>query len=254
MHFRGLNGARAVPIYVELPISALKLNNDEKNKTFSSRYAILVLVKDEKHQVVRKLGQEFVLRGPLSQAASVKEQPHLFSRIILLRSGHYVIEAIARDSTNGKMSGIRLPLDVPDISEEKLRMSSIVLSRGVNPLNDEQKKDSLHPLYFEGQAYFVPNARGVFRKSADKNLLVHFSAYGAKGSAAPIIATIEFLQGTRILSKAGGQLPSADASGRIVYLTSFPFDGFPAGQYEIRVTVSDRVTQTTSSANFVVEP
>jgi len=254
MHFRGLNGARAVPIYVELPISALKLNNDEKNKTFSSRYAILVLVKDEKHQVVRKLGQEFVLRGPLSQAASVKEQPHLFSRIILLRSGHYVIEAIARDSTNGKMSGIRLPLDVPDISEEKLRMSSIVLSRGVNPLNDEQKKDSLHPLYFEGQAYFVPNARGVFRKSADKNLLVHFSAYGAKGSAAPIIATIEFLQGTRILSKAGGQLPAADASGRIVYLTSFPFDGFPAGQYEIRVTVSDRVTQTTSSANFVVEP
>ena len=254
MHFRGLNGARAVPIYVELPISALKLNTDEKNKTFSSRYAILVLVKDEKHQVVRKLGQEFVLRGPLSQAASVKEQPHLFSRIILLRSGHYVIEAIARDSTNGKMSGIRLPLDVPDIGEEKLRMSSIVLSRGVNPLNDEQKKDSLHPLYFEGQAYFVPNARGVFRKSADKNLLVHFSAYGAKGSAAPIIATIEFLQGAKVLSKAGGQLPAADASGRIVYLTSFPFDGFPAGQYEIRVTVSDRATQTTSSSTFVVEP
>jgi VWFA-related protein len=254
MHFRGLNGARAVPIYVELPISALKLNTDEKNKTFSSRYAILVLVKDEKQQVVRKLGQEFVLRGPLSQAASVKEQPHLFSRIILLRSGHYTIEAIARDSTNGKMSGIRLPLDVPDVGEEKLRMSSIVLSRGVNPLNDEQKKDSLHPLYFEGQAYFVPNARGVFRKSADKNLLVHFSAYGAKGSAEPIIATIEFLQGARILSKAGGQLPPADASGRIVYLTSFPFDGFPAGQYEIRVTVSDRVTQTTSSSTFVVEP
>ncbi len=254
MHFRGLNGARAVPIYVELPISALKLNTDEKNNTFSSRYAILVLVKDDKQQVVRKLGQEFVLRGPLSLAASVKEQPHLFSRVILLRSGHYVIEAIARDSTNGKMSGIRLPLDVPEGGEDRLRMSSIVLSRGVNPLNDEQKKDSLHPLYFEGQAYFVPNARGVFRKSADKNLLVHFSAYGVKGSTTPVIATIEILQGTKIVSKAGGQLPPADASGRIVYLTSFPFDSFPAGQYEIRVTVSDGVTQSTSSANFVVEP
>jgi hypothetical protein len=36
MHFRGLNGARTVPIYVELPISALKLIIDEKNNTFSS--------------------------------------------------------------------------------------------------------------------------------------------------------------------------------------------------------------------------
>jgi len=254
MHFRGLNGARAVPIYVELPISALKLNTDEKNKTFSSRYAILVLVKDQNQQVVRKLGQEFVLRGPLSQAASVKEQPHLFSRIILLRSGHYVIEAIARDSTTGKMSGIRIPLDVPDDGEDKLKMSSIVLSRGVNPLNDEQKKDSLHPLYFEGQAYFVPNAREVFRKSTDKNMLVHFSAYQAKGSSSPVVATIEFLQGVRTLSKAAGQLPPADGSGRIAYLTAFPLDGFPPGRYEIRVTTTDGATQSTSSANFVIEP
>lgn len=254
MHFRGLNGVRAVPIYVELPISALKLITDEKNKTFSSRYAILVLVKDQNQQVVRKLGQEFVLRGPLSQVASVREQPHLFTRIILLRSGHYVIEAIARDSTTGKMSGIRMPIDVPDDAEDKLKMSSIVLSRGVNPLNDEQKKDSLHPLYFEGQAYFVPNARGLFHKSTDKNLLVHFSAYRAKGSTAPVVASIEFLQGARALSKAGGQLPPADGTGRIAYLTAFPLDGFAPGRYEIRVTITDGSTQSTSSANFAIEP
>src|SRR6185295_6727724 len=125
------------------------------------------------------------------------------------RSGRYQIEAIARDSTNGKMSGVRLPLDVPEAATEKLRVSSVVLSRGVNALSDEQKKDSLHPLYFEQQAYFVPNARGVFRKSTDKNLLVHFSAYRAKGSGAPVNATIEFLQGAKVLSKAGGQLPQA---------------------------------------------
>lgn len=254
MHFRGLSGARAVPIYVELPISALKLNTDEKSKTFSSRYAILVLVKDQNQQVVRKLGQEFVLRGPLSQAASVKEQPHLFSRIILLRSGHYVIEAIARDSTTGKMSGVRVPFEVPDDGQEKLRMSSIVLSRGVNPLNDEQKKDTLHPLYFEGQAYFVPNARESFRKSTDKNLLVHFSAYRAKGSTAPVVANIEFLQGARTVSKAAGQLPPPDASGRIAYLTAFALDSFAAGRYEIRVTITDGATQSISSASFAVEP
>jgi len=254
MHFRGLNGARAVPIYVELPISALKFNTDEKTKTFNSRYAILVLVKDEKQQVVRKLGQEFLLKGPLAQASSVREQPHLFSRIILLRSGHYVIEAIARDSTTGKMSGLRVPLDVPDAAEDKLRVSSVVLSRGVNPLNDEQKKDTLHPLYFEGQAYFVPNARAIFRKSAEKNMLVHFSAYRAKGSSTPVSTTIEFVQGSRTVSKASGQLPAADPTGRIVYLTSFPLEGFGPGQYEIRVTVNDGATQSTSSANFVVEP
>jgi len=254
MHFRGMNGAQAVPIYVELPISALKFNTDDKTRTFNSRYAILVLVKDEKQQVVRKLGQEFLLKGPLSQAASVREQPHLFSRIILLRPGHYVVEAIARDSTTGKMSGLRAPLEVPDAAEDKLRVSSVVLSRGVNPLSDEQKKDTLHPLYFEGQAYFVPNTRAVFRKSVEKNLLVHFSAYRPKGSTGAVVTTIEFIQGSRTLSKASGQLPAPDASGRIVYLTSFPLESFGPGQYEIRVTANDGVTQSTSSASFVVEP
>ncbi|MFY9574606.1 MAG: VWA domain-containing protein, partial [Blastocatellia bacterium] len=139
LQFRGMNGARAVPIYVELPIASVKLNTDEKTKSFSARYTILVLVKDQKQQVVRKLGQEFLLRGPLTQVASVKEQPHLFSRIILLRPGHYSVEAFARDSTTSKISGIRLPLDVAEIAEDKLRASSVVLSRGVNPLSEEQK-------------------------------------------------------------------------------------------------------------------
>lgn len=253
LHFRGWDGTRVVPIYVELPISALKVETDEKNNTFSARYAILVLVKNQDQQVVRKVGQQYLLRGPLGQITTVQAQPHLFNRIVRLTPGHYTIEAIVRDSLTGKMAGLRLPLDVPGSSDEKLQLSSIVLSRGVNPLTEQQKKDVLHPLYFEGQAYFVPNTREVFRKSFDKNLLLHFSTYPAK-SRAQITAAVEFLQNGKTVSQASGQLPRPDATGRIAYLTSFGLENFHVGQYEVRVTVNDGATRISSSASFKVEP
>ena len=121
-------------------------------------------------------------------------------------------------------------------------------------LNADSHSTPIRCAHCEGQAYFVPNARESFRKSTDKNLLVHFSAYRANGSTAPVVANIEFLQGARTVSKAAGQLPPPDASGRIAYLTAFALDGFPAGRYEIRVTITDGATQSTSSANFAIEP
>jgi hypothetical protein len=253
LHFRGTGTTRLVPIYVELPVSAMKFDADEKKKSFSARYAILVLVKDENQQVVRKMGQDFVLRGPLAQVEATRQQPHLFSRLISLKPGRYLVEAVARDGGTGKMSGIRVPLDVPEVSDSHLRLSSVVLSRGVNPLTEEQKKDSRHPLFLDGQAYFVPNARETFRKSTDKNLLLHFSAYPAKASKVLVQATVELLQAGKVISKSSGTLGAADTTGRVVYVNSFPMENFGVGQYQLRVTVTDGVSQASSLSSFVVE-
>lgn len=253
-HFRGTNTARQVALYAEFPVSALKFDTDDKLKTFTSRFAILVLVKNGANEIVRKLGQEFTLRGPLSQIEEVKKRPHLFSRITALAPGQYTLEAVARDSMAGKASVARIPFEVPPASEDVFRISSVVLSRGVNALTEDQKKQPGHPLYLEGQAYFVPNVDETFSLARDKNVLVHFDVYVPAGSTAKVNATLAFLKEGSAFTQAGGPLPDADATGRIAYSTSFGSENFPSGDYELRVTVSDGTRRASSTARFKIEP
>ena len=253
-HFRGTNTARQVALYAEFPVSALKFDSDDKAKTFSSKFAILVLVKNGANEIVRKLGQEYTLRGPLSQIEDVKKRPQLFNRITALAPGQYTLEAVARDSVAGKASVARIPFEVPPTSEDSFRISSVVMSRGVNPLTEDQKKQPAHPLYLEGQAYFVPNVEETFLLARDKNVLVHFDVYVAKGSTAKVNATLAFLNGGTIFTQAGGTLPDADATGRIAYSTSFGSENFPAGEYDLRVTVTDGTRRASSTTHFKIEP
>src|SRR5262249_41518845 len=110
-----------------------------------------------------------------------------------------------------------------------------------------------HPLYLEGQAYFVPNVAQTFSLSRDKNLLVHFNVYVPKGSTAKIDATVAFLKSGSVLTQAGGALPDPDATGRIAYLTSFAATNFPPGEYDLRVTVSDGIQRASSTAHFKMD-
>lgn len=253
-HFRGTNTASLVAIYAAFPVSALKFTTDDKTKAFSSKYAILVLVKNAGNEIVRKLGQEFSLRGPVAQMEDVRKRPQMYNRITLLTPGQYTLEAVARDSSTGKASAARIPFEIPASSDESLRISSVVMSRGVNPLTEEQKKQPAHPLYLEGQAYFVPNVEQSFSLARDKNLLVHFDVYVAKGSTSKIEVTVTFLKGGAVFTRADGALPDADPTGRIAYSTSFGTGNFPPGEYDLRVTVSDGARRASSIAHFKMEP
>src|SRR5581483_11774239 len=158
--------------------AALKFDVNDKAKNFSSRFALLALIKNSDNEIVRKLGQEFTLRGPLTQLEEIKTRPQMYNRLLLLPPGKYTLEAVAQDSGSGKASAVRVPFEVPAVAEQEMRLSSVVLSQGVNPLTEEQKKQGArHPLYLEGQAYFVPNLKQTFSQAKDKNLLIHFNVY-----------------------------------------------------------------------------
>jgi VWFA-related protein len=254
LQFRGTNEARLLAVYIEFPLSALKFDTDDKSKSFSSRFAILALVRNDSGEVVHKLGQQFTLRGPLAQMAEVKSKPQIYNRMVMLAPGHYTLEAVARDTATGKASVTRMPFDVASASQDALSVSSVVLSRGVNPLTEEQKKQARHPLYLEGQAYFVPNIEQTFRLARDKNILVHFNVYTPKGAASKVNATVAFMKDGSVFTQAGGALPDPDAMGKIAYATSFPTEHFQPGEYDLKITVTDGSRRSTSTAHFKVEP
>ena len=254
MHFRGSAAARQVALYLQFPMSALKFDTDEKTKTFSSRFAVLMLIKNESGVIVRKLGQEFSVRGPMSQLEETSRKPEMYNRLMLLQPGKYSLDCVARDSLTGKASVVHGSFEIPALSDGGIGISSVVLSRGVNPLTEDQKKEASHPLYLEGQAYFVPNVTQEFSVSEDKNMLVHFNVYTSKGAASNVSVTIGFYKAGGLVAESSGTLPAPDATGRIPYLTSFGLANFPPGEYKLMITASDGVGRATSTARFEVRP
>jgi hypothetical protein len=254
LHFRGTAGARQVAVYLQFPMSALKFDTDEKAKTFSSRFAVLVLVKNAAGEIVRKLGQEFSLHGPLTQLEETARKPEMYSRLILLEPGKYTLDGVARDSLSGKVSVVHGTFEVPGVAADAIGVSSVVLSRGVNPLTEQQKKEAAHPLYLEGQAYFVPNVTQAFSMSTDKNLLVHFNVYPPKLAGSKISVSIDFYKGGNLVAESSGALPEPDATGRIPYSTSFALAPFPPGEYRLVVTASDGGAKASSATRFEVRP
>jgi hypothetical protein len=93
-----------------------------------------------------------------------------------------------------------------------------------------------------------------FSLSRDKNLLVHFDVYVPKGSTRKLNVNIAFLKGTSVFNQANGELPEADASGRISYSTAFGSDNFPPGDYDLRITVTAGTERATSTGHFRIEP
>ncbi|HXI90825.1 MAG TPA: VWA domain-containing protein, partial [Blastocatellia bacterium] len=254
LHFRGTAGARQVAVYLQFPMSALKFDTDEKAKTFSSRFAMLALVKNEAGVIVRKLGQEFSLHGPISQLDETTKAPEMYNRLILLEPGKYTLDGVARDSLSGKASVVHGAFEVPGVAADAIGISSVVLSRGVNPLTEQQKKEAAHPLYLEGQAYFVPNITQAFSAGSDKNLLVHFDVYPSKATGSKVSVAIDFYRNGSVVAKSSGALPEPDATGKIPYSTSFGLGSFPAGEYELRVTASDASGRASSATRFEVRP
>jgi VWFA-related protein len=254
LHFRGTPQARQVALYLQFPMSALRFDTDEKTKAFSSRFAVLLLVKNSSGVIVRKLGQEFSLRGPASQLEETTRNPEVYNRVILLEPGKYTLDGVARDSLSGKASVVHGSFEVAGAGTEAICMSSVVLSRGVNPLTEEQKKGAPHPLYLEGQAYFVPNLTHSFSAASDRNLLVHFSVYAPKAAASKVSVSIDFYKNGSLMAQSSGALPEPDATGKIAYSTSFGLAAFSSGEYELRVTASDGTGKTSSAARFDVRP
>jgi len=213
-----------------------------------------VLVKNASGEIVRKLGQEYSLRGPAGKLEEISRNPQIYSRLILLGPGKYALDGVARDSISGKVSVVHGTFEVPAVAEETMGMSSVVLSRGVNPLTEEQKRETAHPLYLEGQAYLVPNVTKAFSAGSDKNMLVHFNVYMPKGLERKVSVSLDFYKGGSLIAESSGALPEADVTGRIAYSTSFVLGAFSPGEYELVVTASDGSRKTSSASRFEVQP
>ena len=239
-------------ILADAPLAAFKFATGNDNKTYNTDFSIVALVRDESERVIQKLSQHYALSGGIADLDKARKGNVLFYREAQLPPGNYKVQLIAYDAATGSVNVSTTPLEVSSVDETKPRLSSVaVLKRAERLTPEEQQGD--RPLRF-GELLVYPNLGERIDRSTTKQLAYFFTAWPAKGATKPMQVTLEILQNSRQVGKTTGELPPADERGQIKYASSFPLDKFPAGVFELRVTVGDGQRSVTRSTRFAVGP
>lgn len=227
----------------EAPLSAFKFTTSNDNKTYSTDFSIVAVVRDESEQVVQKLSQHYALNGAAPDLEKAKKGNVLFYREAQLPPGKYKVQLIAYDAAAGSVNVSTTPLEIAGADETKPRLSSVaILKRAERLTPDEQKRDQ--PLRI-GELLVYPNLGERIDRNTVKQLAYFFTAWPVKGSTKPLQMTLEISQNGRQLGTTSGELPPADERGEIKYAGSFAIDKFGPGVYELKITVGD-LSRTTS--------
>jgi hypothetical protein len=232
-------------ILAEARLAAFKFASNGNN--YNTDFSIVALVRDESERVIQKLSQHYGLTGDIKDLDIARKGDVLFYREVQLPPGKYGVQLIAYDAVTGEVNVSTTRLAIPGVDSNKPRLSSVaVLKKAERLTPDEQRRDQ--PLHF-GELLVYPN---LGERIAAKQLAYFFTAWPPKGVTKPMQMTLEILQNNRQVGKSSGELPAADERGQIKYAGSFAIDKFQAGEFELRVTVSDGQNSVTRSTTFVI--
>lgn len=234
-------------VEVETPASAFTFAADNERKVYTTDFSIVVLIKDQQKQVVDKLSYHYSLLGPVGSIEAVKKGKILFYRETNLPPGKYDVEAVAFDALSNKASVKKGTLEIPEMQENGLRLSSVTIISRV-----EQLKEKIESPFRVGEVMLYPNLGEPIKKAVSKQMGFYFNVYPAKGEQPHLV--LEVMQGAKSIARVPLKLTPPDEQGRIQFASALPLDSLAPGQYELRITVSDSKGKLSRAASFTIEP
>jgi VWFA-related protein len=237
------------PVLADVPLSAFTLHVDQAKKSYDTDFSIVALVKNQAGEVVAKLSNQYRLNGPIDKAEEAKNGRVLFYREANLPPDRYTLETIAYDSSSGRSSVRTTTFEVSATDEARLRLSDVVFLKRAEPANgaDENRSNPFHVANMMVNPYL-----GEPIQKSLKQVPFFFTVYMPSGTATKPKLTIELLREGRVLAQMPGDMPDADASGRIQFVSGLPLEKIPAGSYELKITVSGETASVSRSRSFSI--
>ena len=243
-----LDGAQGrVVVSASLDVSGLPFVQRENRRQATLEAAGLVY--GESGQLVSRLDEErLAVDVGDEDYAQLRRRGLPYRREVALAPGRYQVRVAARDDATGLLGSAWRRVEVPDLALGQLALSGLFL----------MKEDS--PAASGGDA--TPTLRNVQelpRFAPGERLYVQLQAYNAKRDASGAVALSSqaaVLKGGAVLATAAPEpMVPGDASGPIAHVSRIGLRPFEPGDYELRVTVTDRNASATAtrSVAFTVE-
>jgi hypothetical protein len=145
----------------------------------------------------------------------------------------------------GKSGGVKKTITVPDFSG-KFGMSSVILSKKFNQLTEAKPEKT--PYTF-GKIKVDPGVERTFTKADDLIIVYEVYNFQADASGKPNIeVTISFQKGNEKPKSTQPTPANGLVTGKKMTIpTSFPLATFPPGDWKIKISVTDKVSNQTVS-------
>ena len=238
-----------VSVMADVPLSAFTIHVDQDKKSYDTDFSIVTLIKNQTGEVVAKLSNQYLLNGPLDKAEDAKKERVLFYREANLPPDSYTLDTIAYDAPSGRASVRSTTLEVTDSDEARLRLSDVVVLKRAEPANGAD--DTRANPFRVGNMIAYPYLGEPLQRSL-KQVPFFFTVYIPPGITAKPKLTIELFREGRALAQIPGELPDADALGRIQYVAALPLEKIPAGSYALKITVSGETASVSRSRAFTI--
>lgn len=236
---------------VPVPGDSLSLMGDEKTGTYAGGAVILTRVVDAKGAVVRKLSQQFKLKGELASAQTLRTKTLSFTRLPELPPGRYRVDAVVYDSAGQRASVTSQPLVIPPPATPVV--GDLLIVDHAEPVPLDQAAGESNPLSVNGlrlKPVIGPTIHRGFTTEVDFVLPLAL----APGAAAPEAKLALLSPSGEALAAVPLELGSADAFGRLLALGWVPLANVPPGRYELQVTIGSGPDANIRKAVLTVVP
>jgi hypothetical protein len=191
-----------------------------------------------------------------AQYAGANKRRIVYSNRFALKPGLYQVRVAARDLKSGRTGSAMEWIEIPDIAQGKLALSSIFIGERIDRPTQTDIKDAAaagieEPVLVNAARRFAPNSHLRF-------VLHIYNAARAATPAPDVTLQIQLLRDDQpVVTTPLRKLNTEGLTDltRIPYAAEINLEGIPAGRYVLQVNAIDRIAKqgATRQINFVIE-
>ena len=238
-----------VPVSLVVPGSQIPFSSNSSQDKATLDVTGLVL--DSNKRQVEDIRDTVKLA--VATSTQVRSKNVQYNNGFILISGKYHLKFVVRENQSGRMGSFETDIDVPDLKNQPLKISSVVLASQIQPA--AKHASNSNPLVRDGSE-IVPSVTHVFTTS--QHLYLYYEVYdpghsdknaGASRSAADkgvrLLSNIAFFQGkVKAYESPLQEVSELNAGDRkaAIFQLDVPLTQFKPGFYTCQVNVVDDAT------------
>lgn len=175
------------------------------------------------------------------ELAETKDKKSVYQKAIALTPGTYKVDVVVRDVVSGNRGIRSLGFTVPKYEENKLGTSTLILASKLYSTTDKD----IGGMFVIGGAKVIPNLSGIYKKGQDVGVYMQIYNAGIDQTTLRPSVDVEYILmngGKEVLRQKEDWSGLSDSGQRLTIARLLPTDRLPVGDYELKITVKDRVS------------
>jgi hypothetical protein len=167
-----------------------------------------------------------------------------YTHTVFLAPGLYQIRAAVRDVKTDHVGSANTWIEIPDLSNRKLALSSLLLGERSRP----EAANAAIPISSAADAVRLSIDRRFSRASFLRYVVFIYNAARSPATQSPdVVVQVQVLRDGQPVATTTLKTVPADGTQdlqRLSYAAELPLEGFPAGRYVLLFTAIDRIAKT----------